>query len=77
MGINRVSNHRQLRRLSARVGLPVIRAYARCFQPQTTLLAFTDETTAWVVPKEGPVERYLDEPVQLTERGIRYGVVVG
>jgi hypothetical protein len=71
MGLNRVSNPAKLRKLSARVGLPVIRAYARWFDEQTTLLAFTDATTAWIVPRVGDVERYTDEAVELVDRGVR------
>jgi hypothetical protein len=67
MGLNRVSNAKQLRRLSARVGQPVIRGYARYFANQNTVLAFTDTHTAWVVPKgDAPVERYTDENLELT-----------
>lgn len=71
MGLNRISNPKALRRLSARVGLPVIRGYARFFMNQNTVLAFTDATTAYVVPKsEGPVERYMDEDVELLDTGL-------
>lgn len=70
MGLNRVSNPAKLRRLSARVGAPVIRAYARFFADQNVLLAFTDEKTAWVVPREGEVER-LREFAELSEYGVR------
>lgn len=73
MGLNRVSNPAKLRKLSTRVGQPVVRAYARWFADQTTLLVFTDETTAWVVPKVGPVERYTDRALMLVENGVRDG----
>lgn len=69
MGIVGVTNPAKLRKLSARVGAPVLRAYARWFDPQTTLLVFTAPDVAWVVPKSGGVERYA-EPILLTERGI-------
>lgn len=69
MGLNRVSNPAKLRKLATRVGAPVVRAYARWFAEQTTLLVFTDDTTAWVVPRVGDVERY-DEAVKLTDHGI-------
>lgn len=71
MGLNRISNSAKLRRLSERVGLPVIRAYSRWFENQNTLLAFTDEATAWIVPKTGDVERYDDMTVRLTDGGVR------
>ncbi len=73
MSINRVTNAAKLRKLSARVGMPVIRGFVRWFENQNTVLAFTDETTAGVVPKSGPVERYTDEPVRLLERGFQTG----
>jgi hypothetical protein len=76
MGLNRVCNPAKLRKLSARVGAPVIRAYSRFFADQNTLLAFTDESTAWVVPREGPVERYADEGVRLVDKGVRVGLPV-
>ena len=72
MGLVRISNHSKLRRLSEHVGQPVIRAYSRWFDNQNTLLVFTDETTAWIVPRLGAVERYV-EPVELVEYGIRTG----
>lgn len=70
MGLNRVSNPAKLRRLSERVGAPVIRAVSRWFGNQNTLLVFTDQTTAWKVPRDGPVERYLDEQLEVQDRGI-------
>ena len=73
MGLNRVSNPAKLRKLSARLGLPVVRAYARWFAHQTTLLVFTDDTTAWVVPRVGPIERYTDERVRLVDNGFARG----
>lgn len=73
MGLNRISNPTQLHALSRRVGVPIIRAYSRWFENQNTVLAFSDDTTAWVVPKVGPVEPYTDEPVRLVERGVRTG----
>jgi hypothetical protein len=69
MGLNRLGS-RRLRRLSALVGQPVIRAYARFFQNQNDLIAFTDPTTAFVVNlKSGTVEPYHGR-VQLAESGI-------
>lgn len=72
MGLNRVSNPKQLRRLSRAVGKPVIRGYARFFANQNQVLAFVSETEAYVV-HHGVAEPY-DEPVQLLESGVRRGV---
>lgn len=69
----RISNPYKLRKLSVRVGLPVVRAYARWFSSRTTLLVFTDATTAWIVPRDGYVERYTDNSVLLTKSGFSIG----
>jgi hypothetical protein len=66
-----ISNPSKLRRLSERVGAPVIAAYARWFEPQTTILVFTDAKTAWVVPREGSVERYERDVEWIPGRGVR------
>ncbi len=59
------------------VGQRVIRAYARWFQDQRTLLAFTDATTAFVVNmRTGEVELYTDKnPLMLHENGISQRMV--
>lgn len=72
MSLNRISNPRKLRRLSERVGAPVIRAYARFFAEHGAVLAFTDKTTAYYVTHD-EVERYVDEAydLELTDGGLR------
>ena len=71
MSINVVSNPKKLRKLSNRLGSPVIRAYARWFTNQRTLLAFTNETTAWIMRANGEIELYTDRPLRLEDGGIR------
>lgn len=71
MGLVRIDNPRKLRALSARVGRPVIRAYSRWFENQNDLLAFTDATTAYLVPKSGDVEPYADYRLELLPNGVR------
>lgn len=72
MGLNRVSNPKQLRRLSRAVGKPVIRGYARFFANQNQVLAFVSETEAYVV-HHGVAELY-DHRLTLTEHGVRSGL---
>ncbi len=73
MSLNRVSNPAKVRKLSNIIGKPVVRAYSRWFEDQNTLLVFSDETTAWVVHRDGMVEPYTDEPVRLVDKGVRVG----
>jgi len=72
--MNRVSNPAKVRKLSTMVGKPVVRAYARFFQDQQQILAFTSETEAYVVDlRTGDSSRYVDEPLRLTEHGVQVG----
>lgn len=64
-------NPAKLRKLSLRIGHDVVRAYARWFDNQTTLLVFTDTVTAYVVPRIGDVTLYTDEAVELVDNGVR------
>lgn len=72
MGLNRISNPKQLRRLSRIVGKPIILGYARAFENQNQILAFASETEAYVV-HNGVAERF-GEPVQLLDYGYRRGL---
>jgi hypothetical protein len=74
MGLNRVSNPAKVRKLEARLGKPVLAAYARWFAEQTTLLVFTGEREAYVVPKVGEPEPY-GEPVYVWRNA--QGVICG
>ena len=74
MSLNRVSNPAKLRKLSALVGRPVLRAYARFFADQRVLLVFTGATEAWCVnTRTGKVEPCV-ERVELVEHGVRTGI---
>lgn len=72
MGLVPVCNPRKLRRLSERVGRPVIRAYSRFYDNQRDLVAFTDAVTAWCVPadQQEPVTRTVEQ-LELTDKGVR------
>ena len=71
MGLNRVCNPAKIRKLTAMVGAPVVRAYSRFFADQKMWIVFTDDTTAFVVnTRTGEVAPYTEESLVLAERGV-------